>query len=84
LRAVIGIHLVSSRLLGLRESMLQQIGEQFMAGSREYQAALGRKVADEKHGGEDQCGAGGHQPARGGDEGWETGEEVRDIVSMIP
>ena len=39
-----GRHLVSSRLLGLRESMLQQIGEQFMAGSREYEAALGRKM----------------------------------------
>ena len=25
-------------------SMLQQIGEQFMAGSREYEAALGRKM----------------------------------------
>jgi hypothetical protein len=42
--AVIGRHLVNSRLLGLRESMLQQIGEQFMAGSREYEAALGRKM----------------------------------------
>ena len=37
-----------SRLLGLRElwmgDMLQQIGGQFMAGSREYEAALGRKM----------------------------------------
>jgi hypothetical protein len=37
-----------SRLLGLRELwmgyMLQQIGGQFMAGSREYEVALGRKM----------------------------------------
>jgi hypothetical protein len=32
------------RTFGLRESMLQQIGEQFMAGSREYETALGRKM----------------------------------------
>ena len=43
--AVIGRHLVSSRLLGLRESMLQ-----FMAGSREYEAVLGRKMEMENVG----------------------------------
>jgi hypothetical protein len=37
--------LVSSRLLGLRESMLQ-----FMAGSREYEAVLGRKMEMENVG----------------------------------
>jgi enhancer of mRNA-decapping protein 4 len=48
--AVIGRHLVSSRLLGLRESMLQQIGEQFMAGSSDYEAALGRRMEVENVG----------------------------------
>jgi hypothetical protein len=48
--AVIGRHLVSRRLLALRESMLQQISERFMAGSREYEAALGRKMEMENVG----------------------------------
>ena len=43
--AVIGRHLVSSRLLGLRESLLQ-----FMAGTREYEAALGWKMEMENVG----------------------------------
>jgi hypothetical protein len=30
--------------------MLQQIGEQFMAGSREYEAALGKKMEIENVG----------------------------------
>ena len=51
--AVIGRHMVS-RLLGLRELwmgyMLQQIGGQFMAGSRKYEAALGRKMEVENVG----------------------------------
>ena len=54
--AVIGRHMVS-RLLGLRELwmgyMLQQIGGQFMAGSREYEAALGRKMEVENVGAKD-------------------------------